>query len=1076
MSAGVPAATLPEPIAPTVSDEAAQAGVLPAGGEVTREQPGRYLVKRVFGRGGMSVVYLVHDHHVGRDVALKQMLRPAGASTSAPSHYSARFLREARVTGQLEHPGIVPVYEVGQREDGSQYYTQKLIRGRTLLAAILDADSLRQRLELVKHFVDLCQAMAYAHSMGVIHRDLKPENVMVGEFGETVVLDWGLAKVRGQPDVREGDLDAKKMLLGAHLGETLAGSVMGTPSYMSPEQARGELGLIDEVSDVFCLGAILFEILTGRPPYQGRDVSALLAKTISEPVPAVATVQKDAPRELCAIADRALRAERGERYASAKELAAEVLAWMSGARVAAYEYSSLELVQKFVRRNKLASGVAAAALVLLAAATIWIARDSRLAAKNLLLARANLAGALLEKAHAAGHEARWSTAAALFAASRTQRDSLEAQWGAAIAESRAVVPLLRIAPDAGPAWAVQLVQREGTPALAVAFEDGTVRLYDARTSAELWRARAHQGAATALATIPARSEIASAGSDGAVRFWDLRTGAPRGENERTGSEVLTLAASPDGSLLAAGSLDGYVRLWGAGPGAPIAALKGTAEDDSGVSAVAFSSDGKLLASAAEDGTARLFQVPSLKILLRTAPGTEALDALALSPDGALLATGARDGSIHLFGLSALPPAGPSDPSTQFLAAPRGELSGSERSIEGLAFSPDGLLLASASWDSTALVWEAGTGRQLARIDGDGRGLSSIAFSSDGLRLAISSTDGSARVFGLPPRPLLLRHEAAVRAAVFSPDGTLIATADEDGRVQLWDRKSGALANSLIRHDSSVRTLAFSPNGALLASGDGEGLARVDELGTRTPLLVLHHKGAVNQVDFSPDGRTLATASEDGAAHLWDLGTGRELFRLEHKERVRGVAFSPDGTRLATACADQRVRIWNPATGALLQTLEGQEGKVRVVAWSPDGSMLASGGSDEQILLWSMPAGAPAGVLRGHQGLVRTLVFSRDGHLLISASADRTVRFWDVPSRSEVATFSERERELLGAWLSPDGGSLAVAGRDDRVEVLAVPDIASAPAPDDQLALLLSRYQLALTGISITDAAAQQKEH
>ena len=1110
--------TLPEPHAPTLKDAAAQVGVLPAEGEVTREQPGRYQVKRVFGRGGMSVVYLAHDRHVGRDVALKQLLpRPVEAKKGA-SHYNARFLREARVTGQLEHPGIVPVYEVGQREDGSQYYTQKLIRGRTLLAAILAAKSLPERLELLKHFVDLCQAMAYAHAMGVVHRDLKPENVMVGAFGETVVLDWGLAKVRGQPDARQGELDAKKMLRDANLGETLDGSVMGTPSYMSPEQARGDLALIDEVSDVFCLGAILFEILTGRPPYLGKDVSALLAKTVSEPVPDVATVQKDAPPELCAIANRALQAERGRRYASAKELAAEVLAWMSGTRVAAYEYSSLELLRKFVQRNRLASAVAAAALVLLIAASGWIARDSRLAAKNLVLARANLAGALLEKAHAAAQAARWSTAAALFAASRTQRDSLEAQWGAAIAEGRAVRPLLVIAPGAGEAWAVRLVQRDGLPAIAAAFEDGTVRLYDARDGAELWKARAHEGAATALAEIPPRAApardrtapqlsapqgatIASAGSDGAVRFWDLRTGAPRGEGEpgfrasTGGSEVLALAASPDGTLLAAGSLDGYVRLWGAGATAPIAAVKATAQEELGVSAVAFSSDGKLLASAAEDGAARLFQVPTLAVALQIASGVEALDALALSPDGSELATGARDGSIHLYWIdrgaqpdrSTLQPdrstvqpdrSAPQPAAGGALAAPlsaeaRGELKGNDRIIESLAFSPDGARLASASWDSTALIWDPETGQKLARIDGDRRGLTGVAFSSDGERLATSSVDGTVRLFGLPPRPTVLRPGADVRAAVFSPDGEYVATADEGGAVLLWDRKSGALADELDRHDDEVRTLAFSPDGKWLASGDGAGLLRVDDVRTRTPRLILHHEGAVNWAEFSPDGRTLATACEDGAAHLWDVGTGRELFRLAHPERVRGVSFSTDGTRLATACADRRVRIWDPAKGTLLQTLEGHSGKVRVVAWSPDGSMLASAGSDEQILLWSMPRGALAGVLRGHEGLVRTLVFSRrkQEQVLISASADRTVRFWDLPSRTEIATFAERDRELLGAWLSPDGGSLAVAGRDRRVEILPIPDPSAAPAPDDQLALLLARYQLTLTGVSIADAAA-----
>lgn len=303
------------------------------------EAPGRYEQIGEHSRGGMGRILLVHDQSIGRDVALKELLpsdeeSPGSTAARHSGAAVARFLREARLTGQLEHPGIVPVYEVGQRAGGALYYTMKLVRGKTLRGVLEETDSLEQRMKLLPHMVDLCQTMAYAHSRGVIHRDLKPDNVMIGEFGETVVIDWGIAKTRG-PSARAADIaenpEGPQMATeDSHIIKTMNGVVLGTPTYMSPEQALGDLACVDERSDVYALGAVLYEVLTGQPPFTGESLREVLLKVQTEcPVPP-RRLEHRIPRELAAICERALSREPEDRFASAKDMAEALQSFVSG--------------------------------------------------------------------------------------------------------------------------------------------------------------------------------------------------------------------------------------------------------------------------------------------------------------------------------------------------------------------------------------------------------------------------------------------------------------------------------------------------------------------------------------------------------------------------------------------------------------------------------------------------------------------------------------------------------------------------------------------------------------------------
>ena len=941
-----------------------------AAGEATSS---RYAMGEELGKGGMGHVYSARDRQLERQVAIK-VLRPGLGPEAAE-----RFRREALVTAQLQHPSIAPIYELGHLETGEVFYAMRQIQGDTLERRVLACGSDEDRLALLPTLLAAAEAVAYAHNQGFLHRDLKPSNVMLGPFGETMVVDWGLARSIDEVEVPAPAAAPRDM----EAAITRTGQVMGTPAFMAPEQAWGDR--VDRRTDVYALGAILYFLLAGRPPHAGDSGDEVLARVrTAAPVP-VAAAAPSAPRELRAIVAKAMALEPEERYQSAGRLAEDLRSFLTGKLVAAHDYSRAQLLRRWLARHR--TPVAALAVLVVVLAAVGGVSVRRIVDER-DRARAARAEADAERRRAEG----------------VSRELLQEHGRQLLLDEQplaAAVHLAEIYRASADTPAMRFLMRRSMTAV-----DARAVQIDLQHSSGTSERFSPDGRLLAAAT----------GTD--VRVWQVASGAL--EHVLPVPEKEAIVWSGDGRRLATGV--GPVSVWDMESGEELRRIDGP------VSVHALDRAGERLYAAA-GGRIEVWQVASGERLGSTGAGSADCYWIGLSPDGGHLVTSGDDGVIRFL-----------DPDTLQLQArigsPGAPLHISRWLPTGGLFDPAGRILVFGPGADAVSLWRVGGSRPEVVLGGHEGAVLSAALGAAGQVAATASADGSVRVWEVQDGQLLhvVRDRTGpVFADFVGPSDAIphvLASSPGHRTTSLYDVLGGA---RIARYDGigvanrgGGRFLLAGDSGSVLVSPTDNDLREIAPIGSFAP------------PRRAPGGERVVSHDFDNG-QVWDARSGRLLEDLRLHSEVRWLgSLAPDGSRVLEPRQDGSVvvrAIREPGAAgepAVLATLDARAEEIAVAAFSPEGDWLVIYHHDRTGSIWDARSGRKVAALEVEGGLAlrEPPAVGPGAERVVTLRPDGGADLWDRRGR-RIAELRDPGGPLVVARFLAHGESFLLYVRDER---------------------------------------------
>jgi WD40 repeat protein/tRNA A-37 threonylcarbamoyl transferase component Bud32 len=1027
--------------------------------------PPGYEILGEIGRGGMGVVYKARQTRLNRVVALKMVL----AGGHAGEQELARFRREAEAVAQLQHPGIVQVFEVGE-QDGLPFFSLEFVGGGSLASKLRGNPwSARRSAEVV---AELARAVQHAHAAGIVHRDLKPGNVLMTPTGQTKVTDFGLAK----------KLDAEQDL-------SRTGAVMGTPSYMAPEQALGQAKGVGPAADVYALGVILYEMLTGRVPFKGAttlDTLELVRR--QEPVPPSRLVGK-VPRDLDTVCLKCLQKDPGRRYGSAAELADDLGRFLRDEPIRARPVGRLERGWRWCRRNPVVAALGTLLVVLLlggaigaAVAAVQYSRlaDDEFAAKNRAIELASKEARARDEAEKNRKDAERESKVAKDKSEELQRQlsqqyvangsraiddgdySLAQLWFARALEldrddpRRSEAHRLRLANtwrqmprlaglfghEGSLSWVE--ISPDGRRAVTAGF-DCTARIWDLASGRQVGKTLEHQGYIFCARFSPDGKKVATAGGDATARVWDAETGEPIGEPMEHAWCVHVIAFSPDGKHLAAGCGDLFnynapprgvdpreekrliLRYRGGKPFAAVWDLEThtyvtLAENPGAYLSLSFSADGTRVALAYTGAnTGVVCDAASGEVVAgpffhpHVAVSSGYVMFLELSPDGSRLVTGTYDGRVHLWDV---------DTGAKLIDAQPGNRA---------FFSKDGKRVVGQG------AWDAADGKLVARAPA-GFGAAAAVWRGADSTLVLARTEEGYRLWDaqdFKPLTPLLRVDPSMPLASLGVFGRFVLVTGQDRVARLWDLAGQGPACATV--ESTLMNCQYNRDGSRFVTAAWDN-SRIWDPATGDPISYqFAHGKPVRDAAFTPDGRQVLTAGEDGCVRFWDAATGKRVGPpLVHERPLSTVLIDPAGERVVAVERDGdsrsnvRAHVWDLRTRRKLWEMKQEEDRVHV-GLSPDGKWLAISGGYGITRVWDMATGQPITPELKHLYWAGEAGFSPDNRLLATASGERIIRLWELPS-GKLLHQIEESNQGQALTFSPDGRWLATGNKGGDVRV------------------------------------------